>query len=118
MTERESPEEREPPGLIDRSVKALMRRVPPAFFRLAGADVDPGTIQIGDVSINLPEFRADQVFLVGEVSDPERWAAHLEYQLQPDPRVLRGWFLKNAALTAQWDLPVLLTVVYLTKGLY
>ena len=36
-----------------------------------------------------------------DMEDPEPRAIHLEYQLQPDTRVLRGWFLKNAALTAQ-----------------
>jgi predicted transposase YdaD len=104
------------PNLIDRSLKVLIRRVAPAFFRLAGVSVDPATISPGDVSVNLPEHRADQVFLVGDTTDPSRWALHLEYQLQPDARVLRGWLLKNAALTMQLEVPVILTVVYLAKG--
>jgi predicted transposase YdaD len=103
-------------SIIDRSVKILIRRVPPAFFRLLGLVIDPDAIRPGDVSVNLPEFRADQLFIVGAEDDPARWALHLEYQLQPDARVMRGWFLKNAALTAQLELPVILTVVYLTRG--
>src|SRR5712692_1367740 len=98
--------------LIDRSLKALARRAAPAFFRLIGEPVEPSAIRWEDVSINLPEHRADQVLLVGQEDDPERWGLHLEFQLEPDRRVLPGWFLKNAALTAQLDRPVILTVVY------
>jgi predicted transposase YdaD len=101
------------PAEIDRSLKALIRAVPPAFCRLAGAEVEPGRIRMVEASVNLPEFRADQVLLI---QDDTPWAIHVEYQLQPDRRVLRGWFLKNAALSAQLDLPVLLTVVYLARG--
>lgn len=105
-------------NVIDRSVKVLVRRAPGVFFRLAGTEVIPDRIYPGDVSVNLPEFRADQVLIVGDEGDPSRWASHLEYQLQPDERVIRGWFLKNAALTAQLDIPVILTAVYLTRGGY
>ncbi|HTE21192.1 MAG TPA: hypothetical protein VK689_22735 [Armatimonadota bacterium] len=104
------------PTDIDRSLKALVRRVTPVFFRLVGVEVDPRVVRLSNISVNLPEFRADQVFVVGEEGDPGRWAMHLEYQLQPDARVVRGWFLKNAALTAALDMPVLLTVIYLTRG--
>src|SRR5438552_1462284 len=95
------------PNIIDRSVKALIRRVPSAFFRLAEVDVDPAAVRPGDVAVNLPEFRADQVFTVGSEDDPRRWAIHLEYQLQPDQRVLKGWLLKNFALSVQLDIPVI-----------
>jgi predicted transposase YdaD len=107
---------RNPRNVLDRSLKALIRTVPPAFFRLAGAEVDPAAIQPGDVSINLPEFRTDQVFLVGAADDPERWALHIEYQLQPDPRVLPDWHYKNGALGAQLRIPAILVVLYLEKG--
>jgi predicted transposase YdaD len=103
-------------NIIDRSVKVLIRRVPPAFFRLAGIETGDRPVRLTDVSVNLPEYRADQVFLVGEEGDPGRWALHLEYQIEPDPRVVRGWFLKNAALTAQLDMDVLLVAVYLTRA--
>src|SRR5688572_18563244 len=95
--------------LIDRSLKALARRAAPAFLRLAGQSVDPSALRWEDVTINLPEFRADQVLLVGAEDDPGRWAMHLEFQLEPDRRVLSTWFLKNAALTAQLGMRVLLT---------
>lgn len=99
---------------IDRSLKELVRREPEAFLRLLG--IDASRARPADVSVNLPEFRADQVFLI-EPEEPEtRWALHLEYQLQPESRALRGWFLKNAGLTAQLARPVLLAVVYLSRG--
>jgi predicted transposase YdaD len=101
---------------LDRSLKTLIRRAPGAFFRLAGITPDPRVVRPGDVSVNVAEFRADQVFIVGEEGDPKRWALHLEYQLQPDARVMPGWFFKNAALTVQLKLPVVLVVVYLGRG--
>src|SRR5438105_2582141 len=104
--------------VIDRSLKALARRAAPAFLRLFGVPVEPSTLRREDVSVNLPEFRADQVLLVGAEDDPERWAMHLEFQLDPDRRVLPDWFLKNAALTKQLGLPVILTVLYLRRGRY
>lgn len=102
------------PNSIDRSLKELVRRAPGAFLRLLGIDAD--SARPADVSVNLPEYRADQVFLIGPDDAPDRWALHLEYQLQADPRELRGWFLKNAGLTAQLQMPVLLAVIYLTRG--
>jgi predicted transposase YdaD len=107
-----------PPSLIDRTLKALIRRVPAAFFRLVGAVVDPAAISPEDVTVILPEYRADHVLKVGGEDDPGRWALHVEFQLEPDARVLRGWFLKNAALTAQLDRPVILAAIYLTRGNY
>jgi len=43
-------------------------------------------------------------------------ALYLEYQLQPDPRLLRSWFLKYAALSEQLEIPVVLVVLYLRRG--
>jgi predicted transposase YdaD len=103
-------------ALIDRSLKALARRAAPAFFRLAGITVDPSAIHWEDVSVNLPELRADQVLLVEADGDAERWAMHVEFQLEPDRRVLPDWFFKNAALTRQLGMEVLLTVIYLRRG--
>ena len=99
---------------IDRSVKALAQRLPAGFFRLIGLEYHPARVRAEEVSVNLPEHRADGVFLVEE--GERRWALHLEYQLQPDGRVLPGWFLKNAALTAQLGVPVLLVAIYLRRG--
>jgi hypothetical protein len=102
---------------IDRSVKALCRRVPWALLQLLG--VDPAVeLAWEDVSINLPEFRADQVLILGAPEDPNRWAIHFEYQLQPDSRLLRSWRLKNAALSEQLGMDVLLVVIYLSPGVY
>jgi hypothetical protein len=71
-----------------------------------------------DVSVNLPEFRADQVLIIGPADDPGRWAIHLEYQLEPDARLLRSWRLKNAALSEQLGIDVLMVVIYLSPGGY
>src|SRR5438876_6919586 len=116
VTDNQTAGRTEPPALIDRSMKALIRRVPGAFFRLAGVDTGPRPIRSDDVSINLPEHRADQVLILGAEDDPTRWASHLEYQLQPDARVMQGWFFKNAALNSDLDIPVILTVIYLTRA--
>ena len=59
-------------SLIDRSLKALARRAAPAFFRLAGVSVEPSAIRWEDVTVNLPEFRADQVLLVERTDEPDR----------------------------------------------
>ena len=48
---------------LDRSVKALVRHYPRAFLRLAGLEI-AGDVRFGDVSVNLPELRADQVLVV------------------------------------------------------
>jgi predicted transposase YdaD len=93
-------------------MKALIRKVPQAFCRLAGLSGDCESVHLEDVTINLPEHRADQVLILGR----ERWGWHLEYQIAPDRRRETGWLLKNAALNAQLGIPVVLTVVYLTRG--
>jgi hypothetical protein len=102
---------------IDRSVKALCRRVPWALLQLLS--VDP-TVELAweDVSINLPERRADQVLILGSPADPNRWAIQFEYQLEPDSRLLPSWRLKNAALCEQLGMDVLLVVIYLSPGDY
>jgi predicted transposase YdaD len=104
------------PALIDRSVKALIRAVPGAFFRLAG--VQAREYRFEDVTLNLPEFRADHVLIVGLEGDPVSRAIHLEYQFQPDRSVLPNWLLKRAALAVRLGVPVVLVVIYLTKGKY
>lgn len=100
---------------IDRSMKALIREVPEAFVRLAGVGTGPSVIQLRDVTVNVPEHRADQVLVIGDDGDPHQWGWHLEYQLAPDRRRLEGWLFKNAALNRQMRMPVVLTVVYLTR---
>lgn len=106
----------EPITLFDRSLKVRIRHAAPTLFRLAGVTADPLVIQPTDTAINISEFRADQVFLVRDAEDPLRWAIHIEYQMEPDARVLEDWFFKNAALTVQLQRKVILLVVYLTRG--
>jgi hypothetical protein len=117
MTERDD-SLHQPPALIDRSVKALIRAVPEALFRLAGVEVDRGAVHFEDIALNLPELRADHVLLHGAENDPARWALHVEYQLQPDPSVMPGWLVKAGALARQLGISVILLVVYLERGSY
>jgi hypothetical protein len=100
---------------IDRSVKALCRRVPTALLQLLSVESDV-EMAWEDVSVNLPEHRADQVLIIGAVDDPQRWAIQLEYQLHPDLRVMKSWRLKNAALSEQLGMDVLLVAIYLSPG--
>src|SRR5207249_11931514 len=104
--------------LLDRSLKLLTRRAAPALCRLAELSVDPAQIRFEDTAVNVPEHRADTILLLGAEDDPDRWGWHLEYQLEPDPRVIPGWLLKNAVFNARLGLglPVILTVVYLARG--
>ena len=102
--------------LLDRSLKLLTRRAAPALCRLAAIAVDPAQIRFEDTAVNVAEHRADTVLLLGAEEDPDRWGWHLEYQLEPDPRVIPGWLLKNAVFNSGLGLPVVLTVLYLTRG--
>ena len=100
MTDREEPPQ-QPPALIDRSVKALIRAVPEALFRLAGVQADRRDVRFEDIALNLPEHRADHVLLHGAEGDPARWAMHAEYQLQPDPSVMPGKSLRRCSPCAK-----------------
>lgn len=103
-------------AIFDRSLKALIREFPAAFFRLAGLDLTGLRVRLGDAAVNLPEFRADNVFVVEGQRAADRFGLQIEYQLQPSRGVLTDWFLKNAGLTRQLRMPVFLVVVYLTRG--
>ncbi|MDQ2733033.1 MAG: DUF4351 domain-containing protein [Armatimonadota bacterium] len=105
-----------PPTLIDRSVKILIRDHPDAMSRLLNLNISPEHIRTDDVSVNVPEFRSDQLFVIEGAGDPPKWGLQGECQLEPDKRAVQGWFLKNAALNSQRDYPVLLVVIYLTRG--
>lgn len=105
----------EAPNLIDRSVKALFRECPDAILRLAGIPVERQQIRVEDPNINLPELRADQVFLIAEASDSAS-AIYLEYQLEPDPALLPAWSAKWGGLLKQLKMPVVLLAVYLERG--
>jgi predicted transposase YdaD len=102
-------------GEVDRSLKVLLRHAAPAFLRLLSME-ERRAPEFADVAINLPEHRVDNVLRFGRRDEPDRWALLLEWQLRPDRRSLRGWFLKTAALTQQLGAPVVLAVVYLERG--
>ena len=108
----------EPQNIIDISLKALIRRQPNALLRLVGMEVDLGLLRIEDANINNPELHADNVLILDAPEIPEPFAIYLEYQLQPKPDLLATWFTKCGGLTKQLGLPVLLLVVYVTKGNY
>lgn len=104
------------PTLIDRSVKILVRDHPDAMSRLLSLNIPPEHIRTDDVSVNVPEFRSDKLFVIEGAGHPPKWGLQGEFQLEPDKRAVQGWFLKNAALNSQRDYPVLLVVIYLTRG--
>lgn len=101
---------------VDRALKVLVDCVPSAFLRLAGVCAPADEIHLANPVVNVPELRADHVFRVGALGAPGTWHLHLEYQLQPDARVLSGWCLKNAALNYQLKSPVILVAVYVRRG--
>src|SRR5689334_7276388 len=88
------------PNLIDRSVKALFRECPAVVMRLAGMEVEPEHLRVEDSNLNLPELRADQVFIIEE-GDASGFALYLEYQLEPDAGLLTSWAAKWGGLTRQ-----------------
>lgn len=91
-----------------------MREFPEALFRLVGLPVPSGKLEPSDVAVNLPELRADHVFVVTEPGKRRR-AVYFEYQLHPDRRLLSEWFCKCAALSRQLRCEVLLVVLYLEQ---
>lgn len=106
----------EPHDLLDRSLKVLTRHAAHALCRLADIAVARDQIRFEDTAVNVAKHRADQVLLLGEEGDPDRWGWHLEYQIEPDTSVMAGWLLKNAILNARLPMPVILTVVYLKRS--
>jgi Domain of unknown function (DUF4351) len=106
----------EPRELIDRSLKVLTRHAAHALCRLADIAVAPDQIRFEDTAVNVAAHRADNVLLLGEEGDPARWGWYLEYQIEPDARVMKGWLVKHAVLNARLPVPVVLTVAYLTRG--
>jgi predicted transposase YdaD len=110
---------------IDISVKALFRECPSAALRLAGLNIPPESIRVEDPNVNLPELRADHVFIMPLPSEgydvvsamgAQEIAVYLEYQLEPDPSLLPSWFVKCGGLTRQMGIPVVLMVIYLQRG--
>jgi hypothetical protein len=102
------------PNLIDRSVKRLFRDQPHAVLRLVG--VQEAAVRFEDSNLNIPELRADHVFIIEEAGGHEPYALYLEYQLRPDTTLLTQWGLKWLGLCRQLTMPVMLLVIYLEKG--
>ncbi len=101
---------------IDESMKALLRSHPGALFRLARHPIDPARVRMEDTAINIPEMRADQVYIVSGSDGNDVGAIYIEYQLQPRLDRLATWFTKAGTLHQQLGLPVALVVVYLEQG--
>ncbi|HLK57664.1 MAG TPA: hypothetical protein VKU00_13950 [Chthonomonadaceae bacterium] len=106
----------EAPNLIDRSVKALFRECPTAILRLTGMEIAAEQLRVEDPNLNLPELRADHVFIVQPEEAEEPYAIYLEYQLEPDVRILPSWSAKWGGLNRQLGMPVALLALYLHKG--
>ena len=68
----------EPPNPFDRALKVLIRGALPTLLCMAGVKVDPAQVHPDDTAINLPEYRADHLFRIGDRADPAHWALHLE----------------------------------------
>ena len=64
MSEPSRREQAQQPNILDVALKVLGRHYPAALLRLAGPEVAPESVRCEDVSVTLPEFRADQVLLV------------------------------------------------------
>nr|MDQ2730659.1 hypothetical protein [Armatimonadota bacterium] len=104
-------------SVFDRSVKVLFRNTPDAICRLLDMDVSPGDIRTDDVSVNVPELRADGLLVLGSPAHPPERGLYLEFQLDyPKRKTVEGWFAKVANLNYQRPYPVSLSVIYLTRG--
>ena len=90
----------------------MFRVCPTLVTRLAGMDTAAEDIRVEDPNLNLPELRADHVFIVPE------GAIYLEYQLNRDDRLFSAWAAKWGGLLKQLGMPVVLVVLYLRKGNY
>ncbi len=104
-------ENRDLSQLVDWTVKTMFRECPTVVTRLAGMDT-AADIRVEDPNLNLPELRADHVFIVPE------GAIYLEYQLDRDDRLLSSWAAKWGGLSRQLNMPVVLVVLYLRRGDY
>jgi predicted transposase YdaD len=99
-------------------LKVLSRRALPALLRLIGAEADPAKVRFENVAINLPEYNADDVLVLGDADAPIPGALLVEYQLQPDPELPESWHYKATALARTLGIPVVLVVIYLERGAY
>jgi len=104
-------------NVFDRSVKALARRYPEPFVRVALGSTDDLTVEtIENPEINLPERRLD--FVYGLRQEDREYILHLEFQLEHQADVPERMFTYNALLTAAYERPVLSAVIYLERRNY
>ncbi|MBC7335842.1 MAG: hypothetical protein H5U01_06165, partial [Clostridia bacterium] len=104
-------------NVFDRSVKALARRYPEPFVRVALGSVEDLTVEtIENPEINLPERRPD--FVYGLRQKDREYILHLEFQLEHQADVPERMFTYNALLTAAYERPVLSAVIYLERRNY
>jgi len=104
-------------NVFDRSVKALARRYPEPFVRVALGSTDDLTVEtIENPEINLPERRLD--FVYGLRQEDREYILHLEFQLEHQADVPERMFTYNALPTAAYGRPVLSAVIYLERRGY
>ncbi len=101
-------------NVFDRVLKILARNYAALFLRLAFPD-EPlqlaGTLE--NVELSLPEERVDFVHRV--VYHDEELIFHLEFQLQHRPDFPKRQFIYPAALTKQFQRPVITLALYLER---
>ncbi len=104
-------------NIFDRSVKALARRYPQPFVKVALGSIEDLTVEtIENPEINLPERRLD--FVYGLRRDDREYILHLEFQLEHQADLPERMFTYNALLTATYERPVLSAVIYLERRNY
>jgi predicted transposase YdaD len=104
-------------NVFDRTVKALARRYPEPFVKVALGYVEDLTVEtIENPEVNLPERRLDFVYglRVGEAE----YILHLEFQLEHQAGMPERMFTYNALLTAAYQRPVISVVIYLQQRAY
>jgi hypothetical protein len=102
---------------IDRAIKVVFRLYPEKCLDLFfGKDRQVVFQGVEDPQINLPERRADKVWLVSEQG--RDGALHIEAILEPKKSELANFYVKNALLEAVLKRPVITVLVYLEKGRY
>ena len=104
-------------NVFDRTVKALARRYPEPFIRLALGSTEGLTVAtIENPEINLPERRLD--FVYGLQEEDQEYILHLDFQLQHQADMPERMFTYNALLTATYAQPVISAVIYLERHNY
>jgi len=102
---------------IDRAIKVVLRLCPEKCLDLFfGKDRQVIFQGVEDPQINIPERRADKVWLVSEQG--RDGALHIEAILEPKKSELANFYVKNTLLEAILKRPVITALVYLEKGRY